>query len=74
VYPDEAVILWFAVLERAVLDLDMPKEREDATRWFISNIYDIGSFLFICDMFDIDPKVIRQLLRKKIYYQFITHV
>lgn len=63
--------LWQAVLCQAVEDWDRPKISDPnararcraATRtWFASDKYIAGSFLWVADMLDLDPDVIRAYL------------
>ena len=54
--------LWQAVLLGAVFDLGN-EHREEAQGWITSDVEEIGSFHWICDMLDIDPQYIRSVLR-----------
>jgi hypothetical protein len=65
---DEAVIIWRDVMHLALLDLEKEAYRVKTAEWFISNKYEVGSFLWVCDVFDFDPVVIRRKLGKKIYF------
>jgi hypothetical protein len=56
-------LLWAAVLERAVLDLDINPEITNndliinrTKNWFISKNENLGSFIWICNTLDIDHK------------------
>ena len=52
--------LWSAVLNRAILDLDIPEEQISAKAWIISTENDVGSFHFVADMLDQHPDRLRQ--------------
>ena len=55
--------LWKAVLEQAFKDaqgqVGTYEYRRDARVWFQSDSKDIGSFLWICEVLDLDPEVTR---------------
>lgn len=70
VFPDDAVILWCEVLQLAIIDLDKPYYKAVTAEWFISNKFEVGSFLWVCLYLDIEPQVVRQKFSSKIYYQF----
>lgn len=46
--------LWAAVLRQALNDLHMP----EAKQYFKSNDYYVGSFLWICDLFGLNPTTV----------------
>lgn len=52
--------LWKAVLEQAFKDaqgrVGTYEHKKDARRWFRSNRKEIGSFLWVCEVLDLDPK------------------
>jgi hypothetical protein len=47
--------LWAAVLDRAILDLDDITERPRSLAWFKSPRDDVGAFLWICMILDLEP-------------------
>jgi hypothetical protein len=53
--------LWRAVLDQAFKDAEgrvgTYAHRKDAREWFRSNGEDIGSFLWICEVLELDPQV-----------------
>jgi len=53
--------LWRAVLDQAFKDaqghVGTYAHRRDAREWFCSNRNDLGSFLWICEVLDLDPEV-----------------
>ena len=59
-------VLWIDVLWVAVDDLRLPTNNPNCSfRWFLSASEEIGSFLWICDQFEISPGyVLRGLSRK----------
>lgn len=61
--------LWYAVLNRAIVDLKVSKcgadnrietTRQEAVRWFKSDENEVGSFLWICDILDLCPNLTRK--------------
>ena len=69
-YPDDAVIIWCEVLALAVLDLEKPEFQQKAVEWFISNKFEVGSFLWVCHVLNIESKAVRKKLSQKIYIWF----
>ena len=57
--------LWFAVLEQALTDAKGKhySYREEAREWFLSEKYETASFLWICDVLDLDPDSFRNAYR-----------
>jgi hypothetical protein len=57
--------LWAAVLTQAIQDLmDSRTDTEllNSTRlWFVSDDYEPGSFLWICDSLELEPTLIRHV-------------
>ena len=51
--PEQA--LWFAVLVQAVQDLNDSAHKASAERWIMSDSTRPFGFLWICDMFEINP-------------------
>jgi hypothetical protein len=53
--------LWRAVLDQAFKDAEgrvgTYAHRKDAREWFRSTGKDIGTFLWICEVLDVDPEV-----------------
>ena len=53
--------LWKAVLDQAFKDAEgnvgTYDQREDARAWFASSRRDIGSFLWICEVLDLEPEI-----------------
>jgi hypothetical protein len=63
--------LWAAVLEQAIKDArdETTKRRrferadgQTAQHWFLSENGGIGSFLWICEMLDLEPRFVRTLV------------
>ena len=52
--------LWRAVLRLAIADMAVPGFRAAAMRWIDSQDSHAGSFLWICDMTEIDPRDVRR--------------
>jgi len=58
--------LWAAVLEQAIEDVRREHGHADRARaWFQSEGEEVGSFLWICRMLDIDPKSTRKSVVKR---------
>lgn len=53
------VDLWVAVLSRAILDLDIPEEYTKAMAWIRSTEESPGSFHFVADAINQEPKTLR---------------
>lgn len=67
--------LWAAVLHTALLDLKVPSnrmyevtreretrglaDRETAQAWVDSDLFEIGSFTWVCEVLDLNPETIR---------------
>ena len=69
--------LWAAVIERAFGDLRLensPVENEEryyysAVRWFNdTENHEIGSFLWICELLEIDPGKIREKINVRVVH------
>lgn len=62
-YGEEYLMLWAAVLDRAVRDLFVPEERRFALAWINRkrSAKDIGSFPFICDILGFNSEYIKIL-------------
>ena len=59
--------LWASVLGRAVIDLRRKKHRQSARFWFYNDKNQgAGSFLWVCDVLEIDPGKTREKVFKKI--------
>ena len=57
-------VLWAAVMERAVYDLKSKDklQRGSASEWFQNRRRtDVGSFIWVCEVLDIDPDRYRKL-------------
>jgi len=59
--------LWSAVLEQALTDAqgNYNSLREEARKWFLSENYGAASFLWICDVLDLDPDFLRNVYRNE---------
>lgn len=69
-YETAELRLWASVLELAIKDLFEPVREIDqveALQWIMGNRTDVGSFLFICDLFKFDPSAARAALLKKLH-------
>ncbi len=64
-------ILWRAVLNQAVVDfaspayvygLDTASMQRSASEWFLSHSHRLGSFLFVCEILDMNPEWFRKQL------------
>ncbi|MEO5364689.1 MAG: hypothetical protein H7838_13880 [Magnetococcus sp. DMHC-8] len=58
------VNLWIAVLSRAVLDLDLPEEQTRAMAWFKAPEEGPGSFAFVAEVLNQDPKSLRNRIMR----------
>ncbi len=52
--------LWIAVLSRAILDLDLPDESVKVLAWLKSQEEGPGSFIFVSDILNQEPRALRQ--------------
>ncbi len=52
--------VWAAVLHRAILDLSIPEEQAKAIAWIKSAEDHPGSFQFVADVLNQNPKELRQ--------------
>ncbi|MEO5354997.1 MAG: hypothetical protein H7835_17560 [Magnetococcus sp. XQGC-1] len=52
--------LWTAVLCRAILDLSIPEEQARATAWIKSSEEHPGSFQFVAEVLNQNPKELRR--------------
>ena len=65
------VELWTQVILRAINDLDghraviSPSAQDSAREWFASESDSVGSFIWTCQIIDVDPTFIRSQLIKK---------
>lgn len=58
--------LWFAVLRLAISDANHHRNSDTSSlRWFESDLYAPGSFLWICDQLECSPHGIREALCTK---------
>jgi hypothetical protein len=59
--------LWQAVLLMTVFDLRNPLSsvREDAQAWLTSDLEEVGSFYWVCDILGLDPEYIRAWFRRR---------
>jgi len=74
--------LWAAVLTQALKDTkeclkvhrknDQPSQ-EEVKEWFKSESNEIGSFLWICELFELDPNLIRTHITDQTSPAFIPH-
>ena len=55
-----AIKLWAAVLTQAIEDLESPVERGGAMEWLKTPGDEIGSFGWVADVLDMDPKRLRE--------------
>ena len=60
-----SLLLWAKVLELAYNDLGDKYEHPKVKSWFFSNRTAVKSFLWICDTLDLDPGMIRNLIRRE---------
>ena len=69
--------LWAAVLEQAVKDVlqcTASLDRERTLSWFESKRKDVGSFLWICNVLDLNPETIRMYIRLGMMKTFLSPV
>ncbi len=66
--------LWASVLEQALSDLSERLYRQKALLWFSSREHHPGSFLFICDALNLDPRKVLAFAkqRKKVSFAVNT--
>ena len=78
---DECIQLWFAVMQRALVDAVRPasarkqnkacpgsytkKKQQEAKKWIHSESEEVGSFLWICDNLDIRPEALRHAVENR---------
>ena len=57
--------LWAAVLEQAMTDIqeDHDSHGEEARKWLQSENPGTASFLWVCDVLDLDPALVRTACR-----------
>jgi hypothetical protein len=71
--PDIAEEIWCRCLVQAISDLQLPIGNIDSSRnWFISEVYEIGSFLWVCDHLKINPALIRRKYSSLIYEEYLS--
>jgi hypothetical protein len=64
--------LWTQVILQAITDLDgrtslTPRSAKDSAReWFASECDEVGSFIWTCEIINVDPNFIRSQLTKKL--------
>lgn len=61
--------LWGAVLEQAIEDALNGKgydERKEAMRWLRCKNDGVGTFLWICHLFDLNPECVREIVVNKL--------
>lgn len=64
--------LWRAVLIQAVNDFFgdgdpfVTPSQTAAERWFFSDDHELGSFLFVCEILDLNPGTIRRWLLRQV--------
>lgn len=63
--------LWATVFRQAVDDLDSATHHHKVSHWFISNATHHGSFLWLCELFNLSADVIRRKLKHKIYKNYL---
>jgi hypothetical protein len=62
---DNERLLWIEVLLQAIKDLNgsdyrlTSKDIYEVRQWFISNVYEIGSFAWVCSYLLLDPTMTR---------------
>lgn len=56
------ITLWVAVLERALLDLEIPRKRTCTLAWIRSKESGLGSFNFVAEILEQDPKKMRHMI------------
>jgi uncharacterized protein YfaT (DUF1175 family) len=61
--------LWTHVMIQAMKDLEAPSlsktpKGRRAARWFASSNEDIGTFVWVCHLINMDPTFIRSAVRK----------
>jgi uncharacterized protein YfaT (DUF1175 family) len=61
--------LWTHVMIQAMKDLEAPSlaktpKGRRAARWFASSNEDIGTFVWVCQLINMDPTFIRSAMRK----------
>ena len=64
--------LWAAVLLQAIHDVHIKESekyprywRNDAIGWFKAKLIHVGSFIWICELFDMDAEQVRSLVLDK---------
>ena len=59
--------LWAAVLGQAIHDLEKNNNGEyPPDKWFTSDYDEPGSFLWICELFEIDPEKTKTAISRRI--------
>jgi hypothetical protein len=71
VNPEDLPRLWASVMHNAIEDLERADECCSAANWFISNVTYVGSYLWVCDVLNLNPKIIRVKFKTRIYFQFM---
>ena len=64
--------LWLSVVKAAVEDYrggNGPILHKDAESWLISNNEGVGSFIWVCEVLDIEPSYIRRICNMKKPYR-----
>lgn len=59
---ENARLLWIAVMERAILDLQESATQPEAIEWILSKRRSIGSFYWVCHQLDMDPGSVKRAL------------
>ena len=60
--------LWLAVVQRAIYDLAANESniKRGAHAWFLSHSRHVGSFIWVCHHFELDPAAVRRKLERRI--------
>lgn len=69
--------LWAAVLDQAIEDVRQYNggfSMERAILWFESESNEIGSFLWVCSVLDLNPKPIKMFIRPEIRDRMSTSI
>jgi hypothetical protein len=63
--------IWLRCLARALEDLKLPPRHLHASHdWFVSEVNEIGSYVWICHQIGRDPEVLRRKYRDVIYQEY----
>ncbi len=56
--------LWASVIQQAIADLSNPRYCREAESWLDSEVFEAGSFLFICEDLGLNPDRVRAMARQ----------